>query len=176
MNKSRKAKKPKIELTYELEELDLLILSALQDDARASYRDIARKLAIAVGTVQSRIKKMQETNLIRGFRVDLDHSKLGLGLTALILLRVGGKHLREVESKLSQLNNVTIVYDVTGDSDVAIVAKFRGTPEMDAFIKEVLSMDYVERSVTSIVLNRVKESNDILLKKLNSTRATNRIL
>jgi DNA-binding Lrp family transcriptional regulator len=151
-----------------LESIDRKIIQALQKDARASYRDIARKIGIAVGTVHSRIKKLQENGVIRGFSVDLDYSKVGFDLTSLILLQAKGKHLREVENRLARLGNVCLVYDVTGDFDVAVVAKFRGTEEMDRFIKQVLTIDSVERTVTSIVLNRVKENFDMVLEREHS--------
>jgi DNA-binding Lrp family transcriptional regulator len=144
-----------------VEELDIKIIRTLQGDARSSYRDIARKIGVAVGTVQSRLKKLEESKIIRGFSVDVDYSRMGLGLTALILLQVMGKHLREVESKLANLTNVCIVYDITGDFDVALVAKFSTSSAMDKFIKHVLSMDYVERTSTSIVLNSVKENYNV---------------
>jgi DNA-binding Lrp family transcriptional regulator len=144
-----------------IEKLDLEIIRVLQKDARASYRDIARRIGVAVGTVQSRVKRLEESKIIRGFSVDLDYSKMGLGLTSLILVQVKGKHLREVESKLAHLANVIIVYDVTGDFDVAMVAKFAGSSDLDEFIKQMLAMDYVERSSTSIVLNSVKENHNI---------------
>jgi DNA-binding Lrp family transcriptional regulator len=146
-----------------LEGLDLKIIRSLQHDSRASYRDIAKKLDVAVGTVHSRISRLQESNVIRGFSVELDYSRIGFALTSLILLQVKGKHLREVETKLAHLPNVCVVYDVTGDFDVAIVAKFENSSKMDEFIKSVLSMDFVERTVTSIVLNSVKENYNIPL-------------
>jgi DNA-binding Lrp family transcriptional regulator len=151
-----------------LESFDREIIQALQKDARASYRDIARKIGIAVGTVHSRIKKLEENGVIRGFSVDLDYSKIGFDLTSLILLQAKGKHLREVENRLARLSNVCLVYDVTGDFDVAVVAKFKGTEEMDRFIKQVLTIDSVERTVTSIVLNRVKENFNMALEREHS--------
>lgn len=145
-------------LIQDVEDMDLKIIQVLQQDARASYRDIARKLGVAVGTVQSRIKKLEESKVIKGFSLELDYVKMGYGLTSLILLQVKGKHLREVEARLAHLNNVCLVYDITGDFDVAVVAKFLGATEMDHFIKQVLTIDSVERTVTSIVLNSVKEN------------------
>ncbi|MCL4519734.1 MAG: Lrp/AsnC family transcriptional regulator [Thaumarchaeota archaeon] len=141
-----------------IEELDLRIIRALQKDARSSYRDIARRLDIAVGTVQSRIRKLEEYGVLKGFSVDLDYSKMGFGLTALILLQAKGKHLKDVETKVAKINNACVVYDITGDFDIALVAKFHAASEMDRFIKEVLAIDFVERAVTSIVLNCVKEN------------------
>ena len=139
------------------------IIRALQKDARSSYRDIARKLNIAVGTVQSRIRKLEESGVLKGFSVNLDYSKLGYGLTALILLRAKGKHLKDVETRVAKINNACVVYDITGDFDIALVAKFQSPSEMDHFIKDVLAIDFVERAVTSIVLNSVKENYNINL-------------
>lgn len=108
--------------------------------------------------MHSRVTKLIEAKVIKGFSVDINYSKLGYGITALILLQAKGKHLRDVEAKLSKFSNVCVVYDITGDFDIAIVGKFETTTLMDRFIKEVLAMDFVERAVTSIVLNSVKES------------------
>ena len=145
-------------LKFQPEPLDLEIIRALQGDARSSYRDIARKLKISVGTVHSRVRRLEEAKVIRGFSVDVNYSKLGFGITALILIQAKGKHLRDVEAKLTKFPNVCVVYDITGDFDIALVGKFESTLFMDKFIKEVLSMDFVERAVTSIVLNSLKES------------------
>ncbi|MDG6996222.1 MAG: Lrp/AsnC family transcriptional regulator [Nitrososphaerota archaeon] len=144
-----------------IEALDLQIIRVLQKDARSSFRDVARKLNIAVGTVQSRIRKLEESGVIKGFSVNLDYSKLGYGLTALILLQAKGKHLKDVETKIAKINNACVVYDITGDFDIALVAKFHAPAEMDHFIKEILAIDFVERAVTSIVLNSVKENYNI---------------
>jgi len=148
---------------FQPEPLDIEILRAFQEDARSSYRDIARKLKISVGTVHSRVTKLEDAKVIRGFSVDVNYSKLGYGITALILLQAKGKHLRDVETKLTKYPNVCLVYDITGDFDIALVAKFEATHAMDRFIKEILSMDFVERAVTSIALNSLKENLTIKL-------------
>ena len=153
----------KSSIDFQPETLDIEILRALQEDARSSYRDIARKLKISVGTVHSRVTKLEDAKVIRGFSIDVNYSKLGYGITALILLQAKGKHLRDVESRLSKYPNVCLVYDITGDFDIALVAKFETTNAMDRFIKEILSMDFVERAVTSIALNSLKESLTIKL-------------
>ena len=106
---------------------------------------------------------MEEAGVIRGFSVDINYSKLGYGITALILIQAKGKHLKDVEAKLSKFPNVCVDYDITGDFDIALVAKFETTNLMDHFIKDVLAMDFVERAVTSIVLNSLKESFSIKL-------------
>ena len=73
--------------TSPLEHLDLENLQSLQDDALVSFRDIGRKIAVAVGTVQMRIKKSEKDR--KQFEVlllILDYSKRDFGLISLILL------------------------------------------------------------------------------------------
>ena len=65
----------------ELNETDLKILKGLLEDARFSSRQIAKNVGVSVGTVLSRIKKMEDEGLIKGYSVLLDHEKLGYQLT-----------------------------------------------------------------------------------------------
>jgi len=55
------------------------------------------------------------------------------------------------------MSNVISVYDITGDFDIAVVARFKDRFGLNAFIKNLLTMPYVKRTVTNVVLNVVKE-------------------
>ena len=139
------------------DDLDLRILSSLNEDARMSYREIAKKLDVASGTVYNRIKKMTDNGIIKGYIPLLDHRKLGYDLTVLILIQVEGEHLTKVEKMLSTPKEVLAVYDITGEFDVAVVARFKNTKSMNTFIKSTLKISYIRRTVTNVVLNIVKE-------------------
>jgi len=89
--------------------------------------------------------------------VIVDPFKVGYGLTAVILIQAEGKHLLDVEREVAEMGNVVSVYDVTGDFDIAVIARFKDRFDLNTFIKSLLSMLYVRRTVTSIVLNIVKE-------------------
>ena len=143
--------------SYSLDDLDVRILSVLSEDARKSYREVAKKLGVASGTVYNRIKKMTDNGVIKGYIPLVDHRKLGYGFTVLILIQVEGKHLVEVEEKLAAPNEVLSVYDITGEFDVAVIARFKNTESMNAFIKKTLKIPYIRRTVTNVVLNIVKE-------------------
>ncbi len=140
-----------------LDNTDLDILRLLQEDSRTSYRNIANKLGLSVGTVHNRVKRLMSEGIIRSFSTILDPEKLGFELTAIILMQVEGAHIVDVEKALARSPPVIAVYDITGDFDIVIIAKFRGRAELNKFIKDVLRMPYVKRSVTSIALNVVKE-------------------
>src|SRR3989338_8642611 len=106
-----------------IDELDLKIIKEFQIDARQSYREIAEKLSIAEGTVYNRVNKLKDMGIIRKFMVDINYSKLGYDLTAIIGIRGKGGHLNEIEEKIAKERNVTTLYDVTGDYDAIAVAK-----------------------------------------------------
>jgi len=149
--------------SLDIDEIDIAILKEVQNDSKTSYRDIAKRLELSVGTVHNREKKMMDLGVIRSFAAVLDPEKLGFDLTAVILLQVEGMHIVDVEKAISKSRSVIAVYDTTGDYDIVTVAKFRTREELNVFIKETLKMPYVKRSVTSIALNVVKEDNRLNL-------------
>jgi Lrp/AsnC family transcriptional regulator for asnA, asnC and gidA len=144
-----------------IDDLDLSILRELKKDARKSHRDIAEKLGVAEGTIYNRVNKLQEMGVIKRFMVDLDFSKLGYDLTAVIGFIVEGGHLAEVEERIAKKANVSALYDVTGEYDALIVAKFKEREEMDKFIKSVMAIPHVERTYTMLVLNVMKETHGV---------------
>jgi DNA-binding Lrp family transcriptional regulator len=143
--------------TGEVDTTDMKIVQMLERDARTSFRDIAKKLKISEGTVYNRVKRMQEAGVIKGFSVRSDPMKLGKDLVSVIGLRVLGGHLVEVEKAVAKYDEVRAVYDVTGDYDAIIIARFNTRADLNKFVKEVLAHEYVDRTATYIVLNVVKE-------------------
>jgi len=69
-----------------LDEKDLAILSILKRDSRRSTKAIASELEMPRATVHERIKRMTEKGVIRGFSLKLDHAKMGMPITAFILI------------------------------------------------------------------------------------------
>ncbi|AFL94788.1 transcription regulator, Lrp/AsnC family 1 [Thermococcus cleftensis] len=146
-----------------MDELDLRILSLLQENARLSYREIARELKIAVGTVYNRIKKMEEEGVIKGFAPILDYEKIGFGLTAVIGVKAQGRRILDIERELAAHDRVMLVYDITGEFDIVVVAKFRDRADMNRFVKWLLSLEGVEKTNTSVAMQVVKEDTRLKL-------------
>jgi Lrp/AsnC family transcriptional regulator for asnA, asnC and gidA len=137
--------------------LDRKILAALNEDARKSTREIAEAIGASTGTVYNRLKKLTERGVIRGYIPLLDHQKTGYVFTILILIQVEGEYITDVEERLAATKEVMAVYDITGDFDVALIAKFQTQAALNAFIKSLLKTPHIRRTVTSMVLNVVKE-------------------
>jgi len=144
--------------TMVLNEIDSKILKALLEDARFSSRQIAKNVGVSVGTVLSRIKRMEDDGLIKGYSVMLDHEKLGYELTVVTEITVAKGKLVETESEIAKIPNVCSVYDVTGLTDAVIVAKFKSREDLGAFTKRLLTLPFVERTNTHVALTTVKEN------------------
>ena len=140
-----------------MDEVDRKIIRLLQQDARKSFNKIADSIGIAVGTAYNRVKNLEDKGILKGYTILLDSAKLGYGLTALILIEAEGRYLPEVEKELAKLDEVICIYDITGDYDIAVVARFKDRSTLNSFIKSTLKMSHVSRTVTNVVLNVVKE-------------------
>ena len=140
-----------------MDEVDRKIIRLLQEDARKSFNKIADSLGIAVGTAYNRVKNMEDMGILKGYTVMLDSAKLGYNLTALILIQADGRYLPEVEKDLAKIDEIISIYDVTGDYDIAVIARFKDRVSLNNFIKSTLKMPHVTKTVTNVVLNVVKE-------------------
>ena len=141
----------------ELSKTDVSIIRVLQKNSRLSLRKIASKVSVSVATVMNRLNRLEADGIVKKYSVYLDYEKLGFDLEALIEIRVSKGRLIEVERKIASHPNVFAVYDITGDFDVVVLAKFRNRRALDVFVKKIQTYEFVERTETKIILNTIKE-------------------
>ncbi len=146
-----------------LDDLDVRILRLLNVDARNSFRDISKEVDASISTVSNRIRRLEEDGIISGYVPLLNESKLGFDVLAVVGVKIHKGKLLEVQRRIAKDERVTHVYDVTGEWDSIVVVRLRTTRELDAFIKRLGSMEYVENTYTQVVLNVVKEERRVLL-------------
>ena len=145
-----------------LDEIDIRILRKLISDARLSYRNIAEQIGVSPPTVLARVEKLEKNRIIKSYSALLDHEKLGYDLTAIIEVIAIKNKVVEVEKVLSKYENVCAIYDITGLTDMIIVAKFRNRKELSDFVKKELSIPSVQRTNTHLVFLTVKEDFKLL--------------
>jgi len=140
-----------------MDETDVKILKKLLLDARASYRKIAEEIGVSPPTVLSRVERLENDGIIKAYSTLLDHEKLGFDLTAIIEITASKGKIVEIEKQIAKFPNVCAVYDITGLTDMVVVAKFRNRKELSNFVKKDLSLQYIQRTNTHVVLVTVKE-------------------
>lgn len=141
-----------------MENKDIAILKVLMENSRLSFREVAKKNRISVVTVINRVKELEKQKIIKRYVPELDYEKLGYEIQVIIQLRVSSGKLFEVERTIAKLPNVFAVYDITGDFDSMILAKFRNRKSLDSFLKKIQTYDFIERTETKLILNIIKEN------------------
>jgi len=140
-----------------LSELEKKILNSLNKNARKSFRQVAKEVGTSTTAVYNNVKKLEKKGILKGYFPDIDEEKVGYTQFAIIALRIDQRKLTEVESKLVKYPQIRAIYDITGDWDCILVCYFKSREEMDNFLKEQLAIPHVERVITHIVLNVVKD-------------------
>ncbi|VVC71808.1 putative HTH-type transcriptional regulator [uncultured archaeon] len=143
-----------------LDELDRRILRELAANARISARKLGSKIGAATSTVSARMSWLERRGVIKGYGVKIDYGKLGFEWVTLIEIVAKKGGIKESAAKVAKLANVFAVYDLTGETDCMALARFRSRAELDRFVKDLQEVPGIERTITHIVLNTVKDEPD----------------
>jgi DNA-binding Lrp family transcriptional regulator len=140
-----------------IDELDKKILKALNKDARMSFRKIAKELKISPTTFYNKVKKLENSGVLKGYIPMIDTESVGFSLIAVIGLRVNQEKDNEVQETISKFPQIGAIYEVTGDWDLILICYFKGRKDLTDFIKKKLPLRNIERAITHLVLNVIKE-------------------
>ncbi len=155
-------KRPKRSLG-ELDAIDRHILNRLQEDARVSFKKIAKEINVSEATVFVRVKKLQQRGIIKGFRAIVDSMKVGKGTTAIVLVKAEPKAFPKMLDALGKLDDVYEIYDVTGSYYSVLKIRTRSNEEVGKIIDEIGMIDGVAGTETVIALRTIKEQTAIKL-------------
>lgn len=142
---------------FALDEIDRKLLAELLINSNRSNRELAKAIGVSAATVINHIQRLESAGVITDYSVIVDFERLGFELTVIMTVTVGRGKLLETQEEIAKLPYVCAVYDVTGQVDSIVIAKFRNRRELSEFPKDLLAMEYVERTNTHVVLNTVKE-------------------
>jgi DNA-binding Lrp family transcriptional regulator len=145
-----------------LDKTDVQVLTEVLRDSRQSYREIARRIGVSPGTVVSRVRDMEEKKIISKYTAQVDFEKLGYDLTVVTEITISSGMVFDAGLEITKMRQSCAIYNVTGDSDVMVIAKFRNREELSNFTKALLKIPNVERTKTHLVLNTMKEDFNIL--------------
>ena len=145
-----------------MDDKDIEILKHLSVDGRQSARQLSYRLGVSTVTILSRIKKLEQQNIIQGYSVRLNHELLGFEITAIIEIKTNKGKMLEIENEIAKFDSTIAVYDITGDADMVIIAKFKTRELLSDFVKKVSALPNVENTLTHLVLNTIKEDNRLV--------------
>ena len=140
-----------------IDKTDKKILDILQQDGRVSASSIASDLDISIPTVTDRIKKLQDSGIIKGIHAVLDPKPLGLDVAAIItLISESSLHYKELTRAAEKTPEVLQCLSTTGKGSHMLFVVTRNSSTLEELLREIQSWPGIIRTETQIVLSDYK--------------------
>lgn len=132
-----------------LDELDRAILTALVNDARTSWRDLAAEMGVSSPTIRDRVRRLQDRGIVQGFSVEVSPTALGYSLEAVIRFRPLPGKRHQLEQQIQNTDRIVQCDKVTGE---------------DGFVARLLLKDIGELDLLLETFGRVATTNTSVVK------------
>lgn len=151
----------------QLDEVDLQILASLQRDGRITNADLAKAVNLSPPSVLQRVRALEKAGLIRGYHALLDHERLGLRITAMVMITLALHQDMAIERfrrAVLDIPEILECHHVSGDFDFLLKVVVRDMRSYEQFVREKLSkIKGLGQIRTSFVLGTTKYSTEIQL-------------
>jgi Lrp/AsnC family leucine-responsive transcriptional regulator len=137
----------------------------IQRDGKISQSRIAHQVGLTTPSVNERIKKMEKRGIIKGYAALLDQTKLGVGLTAFIDVRLESARFEEVFiSEIEKLLEVQECHHLSGEYAYRLKVKAISPGELESFLKrKIHTIKGVAQTKVEISLSVAKESTTLFI-------------
>ena len=140
-----------------IDDKDRQIIDILLKSGRESSSSISKKLGMSVPTVIDRIKKMQDSNIISGFKAIVDYKNLGLEVSALItIISESSENFSEIVQKSVITKEVVRCYATTGNGSHVLIVNTEDTDSLEKILRSIQAWPGVKRTETQIILSSHK--------------------
>jgi len=136
-----------------MDELDGLLIKALQRDGRASVSELSIDLGVTRATVKARMDRLRESGEIAGFTVLTRADVASHAVRGLMMLGIEGRGTEKVMRSLSSMVEVQAVHSTNGTWDLIVEIGTATLDALDATLFRIRRMDGVTRSETNLLLS-----------------------
>jgi DNA-binding Lrp family transcriptional regulator len=155
----------KLRVVMKVDQLDVALLEALQDNPRVGDLELSRITKVARATVQSRLAKLVEAGVITGFGPQIDLSAAGNTVLAFVTLEISQGSLEPVRDKLEAMPNVLEAYVTTGAADVVCKIAATTHEDLQAILLDINRSSSVARSTSVVVLSDIVKARTLPMLK-----------
>ncbi|MGD2201299.1 MAG: Lrp/AsnC family transcriptional regulator [Candidatus Bathyarchaeota archaeon] len=142
----------------EIDDLDRQIIELLMEDSRFSYREMAKQLGVSHANISSRVKRLEEEGVIRGYTVVTDPETLDLYPLCLRISAKAGADLSEIGKSIASLDRAQVVMRVSGECELLALAMCSDRTEAINLLQEVSMISGVDKAESHVVLESIKLS------------------
>lgn len=134
--------------------LDLKIIESLKVNSRTSFVEIGKQIGLSPSSVRERIQKLEDTEVINGYSIQLNNKKLGYGLEVFIMYKLFSGKLKIFCDELNQFPEIYEVYRITGTHNIFMKVVLIDQLHLQQFIDRLLV--YGEPT-THLILSDLKD-------------------
>ena len=150
----------------QIDNTDLQILNQLIQNARESASNIAELIGMSVPAVTERIKKLQDSGVIKGYSVDIDKQKLGMDVSAFItIISESSAYFEDVVKQADDNMNVIGCYTTTGTGSHILHIEVENTVALEKILRDIQSWPGVKRTETQLILSSYKNTKSLIQKE-----------
>jgi DNA-binding Lrp family transcriptional regulator len=132
-----------------IDRLDAEIIGRLTDNARAGIADLAADLGVSRATIQTRIKRLEETGVLLGFRPIIDLSAVGMPVQAVMSLEIDQRHMPQVVAGLRDLPEVLEVKIQAGREDLVVHVAISSLEALQVLTASIVDIDGVRKTTST---------------------------
>jgi Lrp/AsnC family transcriptional regulator, leucine-responsive regulatory protein len=147
-----------------LDAIDLEILRILQLEARTKLNELAEKVDLSIPAVSERLRKLEESRLIQGYHAVLDPHKIGLEITAfIVVISESSTHFPHILKRASANPEVLECHAITGEGSHILKVRTQSTTTLEKLLSQIQAWPGVVATRTSLVLSSPKETTALPL-------------
>jgi DNA-binding Lrp family transcriptional regulator len=143
-----------------LDQIDTKIVAELQDNARLSNKELAARVGLAPSSCLERVRKLQNSDVLRGFHAEVNPTALGIGLAALISIRLRQHSREQVEGfqrYVLTLPEVFAVSNLAGPTDFVVQVGVRDSDHLrDLILEGFTTREEVGHIETALIFDHAK--------------------
>lgn len=146
-----------------IDDVDRSILDALQQNARTSNAELARRIGMAPSAIFQRVRKLEENGLIQGYTTRLNAKALGFGLVAFIMVQTRDNASSiDTAGTLAEFPEVLEVHRVVGEDCFIVKVRVRDTDHLAELLEHrIQPIRSIASTRTTIVVKTVKDRDDL---------------
>ena len=135
-----------------LDQRDLEIVAALQDDARATYADVARRVGLSASSVHQRVRRLEEAGVIQSYRAVVDPESLGLFVTALIsVMPLDPKQPDDLPDRVREFTEIEDCFSVAGAENYVLKVRTGTTGDLEDLLRRLREKAGVQTRTTVVL-------------------------
>lgn len=140
-----------------IDDVDRALLRELLSDGRMSFADLAERCHVSRSTAHARVESLRQRGVITGFTATVDPVALGLGIVALVFLRIRQHDWRVARDEIARVPGVESLVMCAGEFDLVATVRCHDVAEFrDVLLVQLHAIDGVTGSETAFVLDEVR--------------------